>query len=801
MQQEHGDIQFVNPSPFDCDCPVCLTSFKELNEVCQMLCCGNHICLQCTNKLKRPHTKCPKCRSDNFDAMPDKFFVRLYSSLEVRCYYSNAGCTWTGELRRLDEHIEKYCMRDMTECCFCGKLCNVDEHLPFCPEAISCPNHCPNAMQRRDAIKAHLENECRLRVIIPPNGALPIADDGIVRVAPVSFTMTGCLKHLENGQMWYSPPFYSHEKRYKLHIRVDSNPKNAESNHLSVHASVLKGEYDYQLHWPLHAEVEISLLSCKDNDNNVTKCLYSPGDEYYKQVQIDRIASRCKAIAKFPSIEDDANAQLYLFYGSLRFRIERVAILPNSLVIPVWAKHYSISYFVINSFKKLKDKNCNEFFGPSVYTQKKGYKIGLSVKLLPNGETGIDVYVTGKVQETKHDDNLIYPFNGELGVDLINLKSNTNHKRIKIRFEKNQLESSAHGILNFSEHSQLTSNSFTDTEYLRNDCLVFKVSYADAYSTPCSNNVPIWKQHQPHSHAALEFTLNKFSTRKLHQNVYYSRPLFASGYKLQISVQANANGYIGVYVHLMKGPNDDQLIWPFCGDVVVELVNWIGDNDHHRYVIKLSSEVVTNNVCDRVLVGDRNAGRGTHQFIQHSEIETEFLHDDCLYFRVKEVVVYSTELCLKHPAWQDSLSTFFQFTVTTISKRKKHNTTFYSPAFHSHNEGYKLRLEVQRSSDQQYISLFARLLKGQHDDTLVWPFQASIVVELVNWREDTNHHSYTIFFNERTPIEPKSQVTKGEWAPSGWGTSAFISYSSLENNSNTNTEYLQDDCLRFKVKK
>ena len=217
------------------------------------------------------------------------------------------------------------------------------------------------------------------------------------------------------------------------------------------------------------------------------------------------------------------------------------------------------------------------------------------------------------------------------------MKSNTNHKQIKITFEK---ESSTHGILNFSEHSQLTSNSFTDTEYPHNDCLVFKVSYADAYSTPCSNNVPIWKQHQPHSHAALEFTLNKFSTRKLHQNVYYSRPLFASGYKLQISVQANANGDIGVHVHLMKGPNDDQLIWPFCGDVVVELVNWIGDNDHHRYVIKLSSEVVTNNVCDRVLVGDRSAGRGTHQFIQHSEIETEFLHDDCLYFRVKEVVVY-----------------------------------------------------------------------------------------------------------------------------------------------------------------
>ena len=164
----------------------------------------------------------------------------------------------------------------MTECSFSGKFCNVDEHLPFCPEAICCPNHCQNAMQRRDAIKAHLENECPLRVIIPPNGALPIAADGIVRVAPVSFTMTGCLKHLENGQMWYSPPFYSHEKGYKLHIRVDTNPNNAKSNHLSVHASVLKGEYDYQLHWPLHAEVGLAYLVARimvTMSRNVFICL------------------------------------------------------------------------------------------------------------------------------------------------------------------------------------------------------------------------------------------------------------------------------------------------------------------------------------------------------------------------------------------------------------------------------------------------------------------------------------------------------------------------------------------------
>ena len=204
---------------------------------------------------------------------------------------------------------------------------------------------------------------------------------------------------------------------------------------------------------------------------------------------------------------------------------------------------------------------------------------------------------------------------------------------------------------------------------------------------------------------------------------------------MQICVKANVNGYVSVYAHVMKGPNDDILIWPVCVDVVVELVNWIEDNDHHRHVILLSPEVVTKNVCDRVLVGDRSAGWGSAQFIQHSAINAEFLQDDCLYFRVKEVVVHSNEFGLKHPIWQNSISPFVEFTVTNNSKRRKYNTTFYSPAFYSHNGGYKLRLEVKMSPDQQHIGIYAILLKGQHDDNLVWPFQASIVVELVNWRE------------------------------------------------------------------
>ena len=43
-------------------------------------------------------------------------------------------------------------------------------------------------MQRK-SIKAHIENECPLRVVIPPNGALPITANDETSIVPVSFTM------------------------------------------------------------------------------------------------------------------------------------------------------------------------------------------------------------------------------------------------------------------------------------------------------------------------------------------------------------------------------------------------------------------------------------------------------------------------------------------------------------------------------------------------------------------------------------------------------------------------------------
>ena len=585
---EDHEVEFVDdpPSNYDYNCPVCLEMFTKDMCICQTTCCGHHMCSECITRLKNmPNASCPQCRDKKFDAVPDKFFTRQVLNLKVRCYYVKAGCTWTGELSHLNEHVEKNCMKGLVKCHLCDELCNIDEHLPVCLKAIfNCPNRCRNLIQKREAIKIHLENECSLRVVMPPKGTIPIAADGIVRVAPLSFTMTDYLKHLESGQPWYSPPFYTHERGYKLNIRVDANLR--KENNLSVLACVIKGEHDHQLQWPLHAEVEISLLNWRGNGNNITQSLYLPGDEYCKQKKGDKIAlwgNGKKSFAPNKELQFNPSKKTqYLSFDSLSFRIERVDILPAPTYtpeLPIWAKRNSVSYFLLHSFERSKAKGSTSFSGPSFYTGKNGYQ--LQTMIFPNGydkEVGKCVSVYARLRKTDHDNDLIWPFNGELKIELVNWREDNNHKSCIIRFNESIPEAATSkfipgsnvaelswGYSSFIEHSQLTYNSSNNTKYLHNDCLLFKVVFAVAYSTPCCKKIPFWRQRTPRSDTLLEFTLNKFSTRKSYKNWYYSRPIIASGYKMQILVQANGNGYIGVYVCLMKGLNDDDLIWPFGG--------------------------------------------------------------------------------------------------------------------------------------------------------------------------------------------------------------------------------------------
>ena len=93
-----------------------------------------------------------------------------------------------------------------------------------------------------------------------------------------------------------------------------------------------------------------------------------------------------------------------------------------------------------------------------------------------------------------------------------------------------------------------------------------------------------------------------------------------------------------------------------------------------------------------------------------------------------------------------------------------------SPGFYLSPCGYKMALKVTRSIG---INCCLALLPGEYDDTLEWPFQGEVTVELLNQLEDKDHIEMIIPFNEDTPDKYKNRVVppnvNGEW----WGNFHF----------------------------
>ena len=295
--------------------------------------------------------------------------------------------------------------------------------------------------------------------------------------------------------------------------------------------------------------------------------------------------------------------------------------------------------------------------------------------------------------------------------------------------------------------SKLDYNSATNTEYIQNDCLRFKVKEVVVYSTPYCSKSPIWQNYKPTNF--LEFTITRFSHRIRLKNIYYSPPFYTSecGYKMCLKVcpACDVGTHVAIYGILMKGEYDDYLSWPFCADIVIDILNWRDDHSHHREILHFNNDSC-DDACTRVYDGTlAPRGQGNNKVILLSELfsniflSTKYLGDDCMRIRIYDIAIYSTPLLNKLPVWQTSsnLSSSWpiEFTVTEFHMRKMYDSVYHSPPFYTHKNGYKMRLEVYPNGcgngKGTHISLFARLLKGENDYNLKWPMIIVLTIQLI----------------------------------------------------------------------
>ena len=83
--------------------------------------------------------------------------------------------------------------------------------------------------------------------------------------------------------------------------------------------------------------------------------------------------------------------------------------------------------------------------------------------------------------------------------------------------------------------------------------------------------------------SSIEFIMARYSIRRRSGDDWYSPPFYTGpeGYKMCLRVEYSVRrNDVYAYVHLMRGEYDSQLVWPFKGDITIQLVNHSNDRDH-----------------------------------------------------------------------------------------------------------------------------------------------------------------------------------------------------------------------------
>ena len=133
------------------------------------------------------------------------------------------------------------------------------------------------------------------------------------------------------------------------------------------------------------------------------------------------------------------------------------------------------------------------------------------------------------------------------------------------------------------------------------------------------------------------------------------------------------------------------------------------------------------------------------------------------------------------------------FKLPGYASMKEKNEIFSSPPFYTSSGGYRMCIRVYANGNGTgkgtHVSVFTELLKGRYDDQLHWPFLGTVTYELLNQLADDMHHSSVSLYKADGVMQVGT--CKGD--------NNFLPHTSLSHDPATNTQYLLDDTLYFRV--
>ena len=303
---------------------------------------------------------------------------------------------------------------------------------------------------------------------------------------PVKLTMTNFEKMKRTKKEWYSPPFYTHTKGYKMCLKVYANGNGVgKGTHISVFAYLMRGEFDDCLEWPFKGSVVIQLCNqLKDNYHFGHTIDFNENADASNRVTSGERAE-CGWGTDTLIAHTDFNKvdRQYLMDNCIYFRIVTVESLSEPGVLPTER--------TMTNFEEHKGDG-NHWLSQPFYTHPQGYKMCLDVFANGSGDgKGTHVSVGACLMRGDFDDGLKWPFQGDVTIVMLNQLEDINHTTHTIRFSDTmdnkvigrvtgrEKAQKVKGNSTFIPHSDLNYNPTKNCQYLKYNCLRFQVGQVE----------------------------------------------------------------------------------------------------------------------------------------------------------------------------------------------------------------------------------------------------------------------------------------------------------------------------------
>ena len=424
--------EFIDPVSDDFICKVCNCVAREPNLTS---CCGQHYCQSCIVKIIEDGKPCPnpECGEATFNTFLDKNYHRKILSLRVHCTVKDRGCQWIGKVEQLDTHMDV----NSGDCQY------VD---------IECPEKCGQQVQKHQ-LATHIVNECLKR----------------------DFTCMYCgfkaTYEVVSEKHW--PECQNYPLPCPNRCQIGAVERNTLEDHLNIcHLQVVDCDFSY-------AGCN-EKLQRQDMENHIEK---------NAQKHLALIAAASMKLSqdfeqKLQEQRDIFQEQLHLMKQDLQQKDTQIQALNEEMIemktqigkLQDKLQSFPPFLFTLSNFTELKE-TMKSWDSPPMYTHPCGYKFCIVV--FPHGDyEGRQTHVSVCIRTLpgKFDATLQWPAKFTITLQLLNQHRDQDHitvtKELKWKTPNNSIIFKSQ----FIGHANLEWDSEKLTQYLKDDCLKFRVT-------------------------------------------------------------------------------------------------------------------------------------------------------------------------------------------------------------------------------------------------------------------------------------------------------------------------------------